>query len=70
MFIKQVVMIIFELRSFLIVLIGSVLTVASTYSMLTNDPIAESSKDITDLENYLYIVWEYVFSQFPGSYLP
>ncbi len=63
-------MIIFELRSFLIVLIGAVLTVASTYTMLTNDSIAGKEEDLTDFENYSYLVWEYVFSQFPAAYLP
>jgi|APCry1669189768_1035252.scaffolds.fasta_scaffold117506_1 hypothetical protein len=45
----------------MIVLTGSILTVASTYTMLTNDPSEDSFQDGIDYGNYLYVVWEYVF---------
>ena len=45
----------------MIVLIGSILTVASTYTMLTNDPSESDYQDGVDSGNYLFVVWEYVF---------
>jgi glucan phosphoethanolaminetransferase (alkaline phosphatase superfamily) len=59
-----------DLKSFMVVLIISVFTVSTTFTMLTNNPNEDDFSDEIDFCNYLYVVYEYVFQQFPTAYSP
>lgn len=54
----------------MVVLIISVFTVSTTFTMLTNNPNEDDFSDEIDFCNYLYVVYEYVFQQFPTAYSP
>ncbi len=68
LFIKMLLEIFVDLAPFFYVLTFAIFTISSSFTILMYVP--GSKEDYTNLENYVFAIYLYIFQQFPAAYVP